>query len=40
MAAFLYTPFAPSWGCDVVNTGIILALFSFLVKVLPRRCYR
>lgn len=39
-AVFLYTPFAPSWGRAVVNTGIVLALFGFFAKAVPRRRYR
>lgn len=38
-AIFLYTPFAFSWGRDVVNMGIVLPLFSFFAKELSRRRY-
>jgi len=40
IAIFLYTPFAPSWGRDVVNVGIVLTLFGFYGKHVPRRRYR
>ncbi|WP_324680129.1 hypothetical protein [Hymenobacter sp. GOD-10R] len=35
-AIFLYSPYGPSWGRDVVNIGIVLTLFSFFGKALPK----
>jgi len=32
LAIFLYSPYGPSWGQLVVNTGIVLTLFRFLGK--------
>ena len=36
---FFYIPFTTSRGRDVVNMGIVLTLFSFFAKTVPRRCY-
>lgn len=39
-ALFLYSPWGPSWGRSVVNMGIVLSLFSFYGKHVPKRRYR
>ena len=39
-ALFLYSPFGPSWGRDVVNLGIVLVVFNFFIKAVPKRRYR
>ena len=39
-AIFLYSPFGPSWGRSVVNAGIVLAIFGFYGKHIPKRRYR
>lgn len=35
----LYLPSTTSRGRDVVNMGIVLTLFSFFAKTIPRHCY-
>lgn len=39
-AIFLYSPYGPSWGHLVVNAAIVLTLFSFMGKNVPKRRYR
>ncbi|WP_157886704.1 hypothetical protein [Hymenobacter sp. PAMC 26628] len=39
-ALFLYSPLAPSWGRDVVNMSIVLVVFNFFIKAVPKRRYR
>ncbi|GGF27121.1 hypothetical protein [Hymenobacter cavernae] len=38
-AIFLYSPYGPSWGRDVVNMTIVLAIFGTIGKNMPRRRY-
>jgi hypothetical protein len=38
-AIFLYSPYGPSWGQFVVNAAIVLAIFSFFGKAVPKRRY-
>lgn len=39
IALFLYSPYGPSWGRFVVNMAIVLGIFGFLSKGLPKRRY-
>ncbi|MGI4734792.1 MAG: hypothetical protein ACRYG7_06380 [Janthinobacterium lividum] len=36
-AIFLYSPWGPSWGRLVVNAGIVLTIFGFYGKHVPKR---
>lgn len=38
-AAYLLSPFGPSWGPGLVGLGVIVAVFSFVVKAVPKRPY-
>jgi hypothetical protein len=37
LSILFYSTFGPSWGRDVVNTDIMLTLFSFYGKRVPKR---
>jgi hypothetical protein len=38
-AIFLYSPYGPSWGQDVVNVAIVLFIFRLIGKAVPKRRY-
>ena len=38
-AAYLLSPFGPSWGPGLVGLGVIVAVFNFVVKAVPKRPY-
>jgi glucose uptake protein GlcU len=40
LAVFLYSSFAPSWGREAVNIALVVGLFWFLGRAVPRRRYR
>jgi hypothetical protein len=39
-AIFLYSPYGPSWGRTAVNAVIMLSIFGFYAKNIPKRRYR
>ena len=39
-AIFFYSPYGPSWGQFAVNAAIVLTIFSFFAKAVPKRRYR
>lgn len=39
-AIILLSPIGPSWGPLVVKLGLVLVVFNFLVKFVPKRRYR
>lgn len=39
-AIFLYSPYGPGWGKFAVNAVVILSIFSFYAKAVPKRRYR
>ena len=39
IAFFLYSPYGPTWGRFVVNMALVLGIFSFFSKGLPKRRY-
>ncbi|MGI4740792.1 MAG: hypothetical protein ACRYG7_36955 [Janthinobacterium lividum] len=38
-AAYLLSPFGPTWGPRLVGLGVILAVFIVLSKNVPKRRY-
>jgi hypothetical protein len=38
-AAYLLSPFGPTWGPGAVGLGVILAVFTVMSKFVPKRRY-
>lgn len=38
-AIYLLSPIAPTWGPRAVGLGVILVVFNFFVKAVPKRRY-
>lgn len=38
-AAYLLSPWAPSWGPGAVGLGVILVVFNYGMKTMPKRRY-
>jgi hypothetical protein len=38
-AAYLLSPFGPTWGPRLVGLGVILVVFNFCIKAVPKRRY-
>jgi hypothetical protein len=38
-AAYLLSPFGPTWGPRAVGLGVILVVFNFCIKAVPKRRY-
>jgi hypothetical protein len=39
VAAYLLSPFGPTWGPRAVGLGVILVVFNFCIKAVPKRRY-
>lgn len=38
-ASFLLSPLGPGWGPLVVQLGLVLVVFNFFIKFVPKRRY-